>query len=160
MFDYVFTHSKNSENFVALLDSGIEIDVYGKLPKAFLIPSPVGGYTPNWAIALKHGAVKHLYFVAETKGSMRSMEFRKIEATKIEFAQKFIAKIYSDQCQADGACAVEKEINAAAECEGAKHACLADSCKAGGPVGDLTGLVHVDVVNVTFLIEGRTAQFM
>jgi Endonuclease domain len=71
---------------VALLDSGTEIEVYAKLPKAFSIPTPVGGYTPDWAIAFKQGAVKHVYFVAETKGSMSSMEFRKIEDTKIECA--------------------------------------------------------------------------
>lgn len=97
IFDYVFTDSKNERGFVALLDSGTEIEVYAKLPKAFSIPTPVGGYTPDWAIAFRHGAVKHVYFVAETKGSMSSMEFRKIEETKIECAQRFFTRITSDQ---------------------------------------------------------------
>ena len=97
IFDYVFTDSKNEREFVALLDGGTEIEVYAKLPKAFSIPTPVGGYTPDWAIAFKQGAVKHVYFVAETKGSMSTMEFRKIEETKIECAQRFFARITSGQ---------------------------------------------------------------
>ena len=71
--------------------------MYAKLPKAFSIPTPVGGYTPDWAIAFKQGAVKHVYFVAETKGSMSSMEFRKIEETKIECARRFFNRITSEQ---------------------------------------------------------------
>jgi type III restriction enzyme len=97
IYDYVFTDSTNERDFVALLDGGTEIEVYAKLPKAFTIPTPVGGYTPDWAIAFKHGAVKHVYFVAETKGSMSSMEFRKIEESKIECARKFFSRITSGQ---------------------------------------------------------------
>lgn len=97
IFDYVYTDSKNEREFVALLDSGTEIEVFAKLPKAFSIPSPVGGYTPDWAIAFKQGAVKHVYFVAETKGSMSSMAFRKIEETKIECARRSFSRITSEQ---------------------------------------------------------------
>lgn len=97
IFDYVFTDSKNEREFVALLDGGTDIEVYAKLPKAFSIPTPVGGYTPDWAIAFKHGSVKHVYFVAETKGSMSSMEFRKIEDAKIECARKFFSRVTSEQ---------------------------------------------------------------
>jgi type III restriction enzyme len=63
--------------------------VYAKLPRGFLSPTPVGDYNPDWAIAFKEGAVKHVYFVAETKGSMSSMELREIERTKISCARKF-----------------------------------------------------------------------
>jgi len=97
IYDYVFTDSKNEREFVALLDSGTEIEVYAKLPKAFSIPTPVGGYTPDWAIAFKQGVVKHVYFVAETKGSMSSMQFRKVEDTRIECARKFFTRINSEQ---------------------------------------------------------------
>jgi type III restriction enzyme len=101
IYDYVFTDSKNERDFVALLDSGTEIEVYAKLPKSFSIPTPVGGYTPDWAIAFKQGAVKHVYFIAETKGSLSSMELREIEKSKIECARKFFAKITSDQVKYD-----------------------------------------------------------
>lgn len=97
IFDYMFTGSKNEREFVALLDSGTEIEAYAKLPEAFSIPTPVGGYTLDWAIAFKQGAVKHVYFVAETKGSMSSVEFRKIEETKIECARKSFSRMTSEQ---------------------------------------------------------------
>jgi type III restriction enzyme len=97
IYDYVFTDSQNDREFVALLDSGTAVEVYAKLPKAFSIPTPVGGYTPDWAIAFKQSAVKHVYFIAETKGSMSSMEFRKIEETKMECARKFFSRITSEQ---------------------------------------------------------------
>ena len=67
--------------------------VYAKLPKAFHIPTPVGDYNPDWAISFKKDKVKHIYFIAETKGSMSSMDLRKIEESKIECARKFFAKI-------------------------------------------------------------------
>jgi type III restriction enzyme len=97
IYDYVFTDSKNERDFVELLDTGTEIEVYAKLPKAFSIPTPVGSYTPDWAVAFRQGTVRHIYFVAETKGSMSSMELRPIEETKIKCAQKFFAKITSDK---------------------------------------------------------------
>jgi type III restriction enzyme len=97
IYDYVFTDSQIERNFLEELDAGTDIEVYAKLPKSFSIPTPVGGYTPDWAIAFKQGSVKHIYFVAETKGSMSSMEMREIEKSKIKCARKFFAKITSDQ---------------------------------------------------------------
>lgn len=79
------------------LDTSTEVVVYAKLPRAFSIPTPVGSYNPDWAIAFQEGKVKHVYFIAETKGSMSSMDFRKIEESKMECARKFFAKITSDQ---------------------------------------------------------------
>lgn len=67
--------------------------VYAKLPRGFLIPTPVGDYNPDWAISFKEGSVKHIYFVAETKGSMSSMDLKPIEQTKIECARKFFDEI-------------------------------------------------------------------
>jgi type III restriction enzyme len=101
IYDYVFTDSTNERNFVGELDASAEVTVYAKLPKAFQIPTPVGGYNPDWAIAFEHDKVKHVYFVAETKGSMSSMDLRKIEESKIECARKFFAKITSDQVKYD-----------------------------------------------------------
>ena len=87
--------------FVGELDASTEVVVYAKLPKTFQIPTPVGNYSPDWAIAFKQGTVKHVYFVAETKGTLSSMELRKIENCKIECARKFFAKITSDQVKYD-----------------------------------------------------------
>jgi type III restriction enzyme len=97
IYDYVFTQSTNERTFVGELDASTEVVVYAKLPKAFHIPTPVGNYNPDWAIAFHAGKVKHVYFVAETKGSMSSMDLRKIEEAKIDCARKFFARITSEQ---------------------------------------------------------------
>jgi len=101
IYDYVFTDSKNERDFVKKLDASTEVVVYAKLPRGFFIPTPVGNYNPDWAIAFQQGKVKHVYFVAETKGSMSSMDLRKIEESKIECARKFFARITSDQVKYD-----------------------------------------------------------
>ena len=101
VYDYVFTDSANERAFVQQLDSNTEVVLYSKLPRAFKIPTPVGDYNPDWAIAFSVGAVKHVYFVAETKGSMSTMDLRKIEGVKIECAKKFFAKICSEQVRYD-----------------------------------------------------------
>lgn len=101
VYDYVFTDSKNEKAFVTELDKSVEVVVYAKLPRGFFIPTPVGNYNPDWAIAFKEGAVKHIYFVAETKGTMSSMELKKIEITKIDCARKFFTGITTDQVKYD-----------------------------------------------------------
>ncbi|MDD5596469.1 MAG: DEAD/DEAH box helicase family protein [Victivallaceae bacterium] len=93
IYDYVITDSKTERTFVNELDTSSEVIVYAKLPKGFSIPTPVGNYNPDWAISFKEGTVKHIYFVAETKGSMSSMELREIEKTKIKCARKFFDEI-------------------------------------------------------------------
>ena len=97
IYDYVFTDSTTERTFVGELDASSEVIVYAKLPKSFHIPTPMGNYNPDWAIAFNKDKVKHVYFVAETKGSMSSMGLRKIEASKIECARKFFANIASDR---------------------------------------------------------------
>lgn len=93
IYDYALTDSDTERQFVKELDTASEVVVYAKLPRGFLIPTPVGDYNPDWAIAFKEGVVKHVYFVAETKGSMSSMELRKIEETKIACARKFFDQL-------------------------------------------------------------------
>ncbi|MDQ7060920.1 MAG: DEAD/DEAH box helicase family protein [Sulfurimonas sp.] len=97
IYDYVFTDSKGEKEFASKLDTSTEVVVYAKLPNSFFIPTPVGHYNPDWAIAFQEGSVKHVYFIAETKGSMSSMDLRKVEEVKIECARKFFKKITSEQ---------------------------------------------------------------
>ena len=101
VYEYIFTDSKNERDFVHELDTSVEVVVYAKLPKSFYIPTPVGNYNPDWAIAFQEGTVKHVYFIAETKGSMSSMELRKIEECKIDCARKFFKKLDSVQVKYD-----------------------------------------------------------
>lgn len=91
--DYVFTDSEGERKFVGQIDTAKEVAVYAKLPKGFHIPTPVGNYSPDWAIAFQEGEVKHIYFVAETKGSMSSMDLREIEKGKIACAEKLFDQI-------------------------------------------------------------------
>ena len=91
--DYVYTDSEGEREFVGKIDIAKEVAVYAKLPKGFHIPTPVGNYSPDWAIAFQEGEVKHIYFVAETKGSMSSMDLREIERSKISCAEKLFAQI-------------------------------------------------------------------
>ena len=93
VYDYVITDSKTERTFVNELDISSEVVVYAKLPRGFSIPTPVGNYNPDWAISFKEGFLKHVYFVAETKGSMSSLELREIEKTKIECARRFFGSV-------------------------------------------------------------------
>ena len=96
--DYVFVDGISKEHsverrFAADLDNADEVCVYAKLPKSFYIPTPVGNYSPDWAIAFREGSVKHIYFVAETKGNLDSLQLRGVEAAKIECAKKLFNKM-------------------------------------------------------------------
>lgn len=93
VYEYVVTDSKVERSFVEQLDVSDEVVVYSKLPRGFFIPTPVGDYNPDWAIAFMEGKVKHVYFVAETKGSMSTLQLKGVEEAKIECARKFFASL-------------------------------------------------------------------
>lgn len=92
--DYVFWDSEGEKKFAEDLESASgKVAVYAKLPRSFQIPTPVGNYAPDWAIAFEKGSVRHVFFVAETKGSMDSMTLRAIESGKIACASKLFNKM-------------------------------------------------------------------
>lgn len=93
LYDHIVYDSTNERDFAADLDTNSDVAVYVKLPDSFYIATPVGKYNPDWAIAFYEGTVKHIYFVAETKGSMRSMELRLIEESKIHCAREHFKAI-------------------------------------------------------------------
>ena len=99
--DYVFTDGTADKSierkFAEDLDAADEVCVYAKLPRAFQTPTPVGNYSPDWAIAFYEGTVKHIFFVAETKGSMDSLELRPIEQAKIACAKKLFREISTNK---------------------------------------------------------------
>lgn len=100
--DYVFTDGyaqdgQSTERKLAeALDRADEVVVYAKLPKGFHIPTPVGNYSPDWAIAFKEGTVQHVYFVAETKGTLDSLQLKPIEQAKIRCAEKLFSSLPPD----------------------------------------------------------------
>ena len=97
--DYVFTdgYAKDGRSverrFAEDMDIAEEVCVYAKLPKGFAIPTPVGNYSPDWAVAFYDGTVRHIYFIAETKGSMDSLSLKPIEKAKIDCAKKLFSQI-------------------------------------------------------------------
>lgn len=93
IMDYVFADSDGEKKFAEDLDAATEVCVYAKLPRSFQIPTPVGNYAPDWAIAFNKGTVKHIFFIAETKGSMDSMQLKEIEKAKIGCAEKLFNNI-------------------------------------------------------------------
>lgn len=93
--DLVFIDSNIEWRFVEDLDGAAEVAVYAKLPRSFQIPTPVGNYAPDWAIAFDKDRVKHIFFIAETKGMLEDLQLRKIEANKIECAKKLFNVVSS-----------------------------------------------------------------
>lgn len=93
LYDHIVYDSTNERNFATELDTNTDVAVYVKLPDGFFISTPVGHYNPDWAIAFYEGKVKHIYFVAETKGSMSSMQLRLIEESKIHCAREHFKAI-------------------------------------------------------------------
>ena len=96
LYDHIVYDSTGERDFAAKLDTNTNVAVYVKLPDGFYIATPVGHYNPDWAIAFYEGSVKHIYFVAETKGSMRSMQLRLIEQSKIHCAREHFKAISGD----------------------------------------------------------------
>ena len=99
--DYVFAdgYAKDGQSverkFAEDMDLAEEVCVYAKLPKGFSIPTPVGNYSPDWAIAFNKGTVKHIFFIAETKGTMETLNLKPIEKAKIDCARKLFAELSS-----------------------------------------------------------------
>lgn len=97
LYDHIVYDSSNEQAFATELDTNTNVAVYVKLPDGFYISTPVGHYNPDWAIAFYEGTVKHIYFVAETKGSMNSMQLRLIEESKIHCAREHFKTISSGE---------------------------------------------------------------
>lgn len=93
LYDHVLYDSANEKNFAQELDTNKDVAVYVKLPNGFYISTPVGKYNPDWAIAFYEGSVKHIYFVAETKGSLSSLQLKDIEKAKIHCAKEHFKAI-------------------------------------------------------------------
>lgn len=97
LYDHIIYDSSNERKFAEELDTNSNVAVYVKLPDGFYISTPVGHYNPDWAIAFYKGTVKHIYFVAETKGSMNSMQLRLVEESKIHCAREHFKAISNNE---------------------------------------------------------------
>ena len=111
LYDHIVYDSTNERDFASKLDTNTDVAVYVKLPDSFYISTPVGHYNPDWAIAFYEGTVKHIYFVAETKGSMSSMQLRQIEESKIHCAKAHFKAIRGDNVVYDVVDSYETLLN-------------------------------------------------
>ncbi len=111
LYDHIVYDSTNEKNFATELDTNKDVAVYVKLPDGFYISTPVGHYNPDWAIAFYEGSVKHIYFVAETKGSMSSMQLRLIEESKIHCAKEHFKAISNGEVVYDVVDSYEKLLD-------------------------------------------------
>ena len=111
LYDHILYDSKGEREFATELDTREEVAVYVKLPSGFYISTPVGKYNPDWAIAFKEGSVKHIYFVAETKGAMSSFQLKKIEEAKIDCAREHFNAICSENIIYDFVDSYEKLLD-------------------------------------------------
>ena len=101
LYNYIITESDPERKFAAEIDKDKNVAVYVKLPGGFYIDTPVGKYNPDWAIAFYEGSVKHIYFVAETKGDLSTLQLRPIESLKIQCAREHFKKISSGSVKYD-----------------------------------------------------------
>lgn len=99
LYDYLKYDSSNEKKFAEQLEQQNDVKIYIKLPRGFTIPTPLGEYNPDWAIVFNEGTVRHIYFVAETKGTMNTMELRGTEKAKIECAKKHFESISHDNVE-------------------------------------------------------------
>ena len=111
LYDHIVYDSTNERDFASKLDTNTDVAVYVKLPDSFYISTPVGHYNPDWAIAFYEGTVKHIYFVAETKGSMSSMQLRLIEESKIHCAREHFKAISGENVVYDVVDSYETLLN-------------------------------------------------
>lgn len=93
LYDLVVVDSKKEMEFADSLEKEDIVEVYTKLPRKFYINTPMGHYNPDWAVVFKEGTVKHVYFIAETKGKALDADLRPVESAKIECAKRHFTSI-------------------------------------------------------------------
>ena len=102
LYDLVVVDSKVEMHLAEALENQDMVQVYTKLPRGFYINTPMGHYNPDWAVVFKEDSgVKHIYFIAETKGSVIEADLRDVEKAKIACAQKHFQSIGASDVQYD-----------------------------------------------------------
>lgn len=99
--DWTVIDSDIERRFAQDLEESADVCAFAHLPRSFKIPTPVGDYAPDWAIAFNEGSVKHIFFVAETKGSLQSLNLKGVEKAKIRCARKLFEQLGEDDVRYD-----------------------------------------------------------
>ncbi|WP_019038502.1 type III restriction-modification system endonuclease [Psychroflexus tropicus] len=108
IYDFLTSDSKIESDFATALENSTEVVVYAKLPKSFYVSTPVANYSPDWAIVFDKDKVRHIYFVAETKGSDSDMDLREIEKLKIHCATEHFKEISGAEVKFEKVSSYEK----------------------------------------------------
>ncbi len=108
IYDFLTSDSKIESDFATALENSTEVVVYAKLPKSFYVSTPVANYSPDWAIVFDKYKVRHIYFVAETKGSDSDMDLREIEKLKIHCATEHFKEISGAEVKFEKVSSYEK----------------------------------------------------
>ena len=99
--DWTVFDSDIERKFAQDLEESADVCAFAHLPRSFKIPTPVGDYAPDWAIAFNEGSVKHIFFVAETKGSLQTLNLKGVEKAKIRCARKLFEQLGEDDVRYD-----------------------------------------------------------
>lgn len=113
LYDKVKVDSNVEKSFAEDLDVHQNVEMYVKLPGGFFINTPVGKYNPDWAIVLNEVNKKHIYFIAETKGTSDniSLNLKGVENAKIESARQHFKVISNNEVTYDVVDSYEKLID-------------------------------------------------
>ena len=84
VYEKVIYESDTEAVFADQLEKNVAVKLYAKLPGWFTVPTPLGGYNPDWTVLIDTEEGERLYFVIETKASTLFGNLRGVESAKIE----------------------------------------------------------------------------
>ena len=86
---YVLDGKGGERSFAQSIDNDPNVLVYTKLKKGgFVIDTPAGNYSPDWAIVYQKNDAVAMYFIAETKWDKEWRDLMEDERIKINCAEK------------------------------------------------------------------------
>lgn len=87
-FDYVRYDSSIESELAKSFEQSDNVKLYAKLPPKFKVQTPLGDYNPDWALLWEKGGDTKLYFVIESKGTLKKLSLRPLEYYKIKCGEK------------------------------------------------------------------------
>lgn len=89
LYDHVDYDSHVERTFASQLETNRDdVRLFTKLPRRFRVRTPVGEYSPDWAIVYDDNGAQRLYLVRETKNTLNLNDLEWDEAMRIRFATR------------------------------------------------------------------------
>lgn len=98
--EQVVYDSEIEKTFAEQLENNNAIKVYAKLPGWFSVPTPLGGYNPDWALLVETDEGERLYFVVETKSSALLDDLRDKERAKVKCGEAHFGALHVGEAPA------------------------------------------------------------